>query len=218
MNAVIERLGRAGDFSWQGALMTLSVALLLGIYVYLVYRFTAKKAFYSRDFNITLAGMTVVTAAIMVAMQSNLVVSLGMVGALSIVRFRTAIKNPLDLLYLFWAISVGIIGGVGLYALSGIACVVLTALVLILQLIPESGTTYVLILRFKKLDDIEKLNKFLTEKCRRVKARSSIVRNEETELIYEILPRNEVNLVKEINRNFEPQQASLVSYDGEYRE
>ncbi len=218
MNAIIERLTQSGGFSWQTALASLAVSLLLGLYIYAVYRYTAKKAFYSRDFNITLAGMTVVTAAIMVAMQSSLVVSLGMVGALSIVRFRTAIKNPLDLLYLFWAISAGIIGGVGLYVLGIILCVVLTVLVLILQMLPESKTTYVLIVRFKKAEESEGLDKLLAKKCRLVKERSNIVRNDETELVYEVLPARDANLVKEINKSFKPLQISLVSYDGEYRE
>ena len=218
MNAIIERLTEAGGFSWQTALASMAVSLLLGLYIYAVYRYTAKKAFYSRDFNITIAGMTVVTAAIMVAMQSSLVVSLGMVGALSIVRFRTAIKNPLDLLYLFWAISAGIIVGVGLYVMGIILCIVLTALVIILQLLPESKTTYVLIVRFKKADESEGLDKLLAKKCRLFKERSNIVRNDETELVYEVLPAKGTNIVKEINKSFKPLQISLVSYDGEYRE
>ena len=218
MNAVLERLSQSGNFSWQSALITLLVANLLGIYIYAVYRYTAKKEFYSRDFNMTWAGVTIVTAAIMVAMQSSLVVSLGMVGALSIVRFRTAIKNPLDLLYLFWAISVGIIGGVGLYVLGILLCVVLTLLVLILQILPESKTSYVLIVRFKKAEESEGLDKLLAKKCRLFKERSNIVRNDEIELVYEILPSKDINLVKEINKSFKPLQISLVSYDGEYRE
>ena len=91
-------------------------------------------------------------------------------------------------------------------------------LVFILQLIPESKTTYVLILRFKRYEDSEGIDKLLSSKCRVCKERSNIVRNEETEIVYEVLPSRDVNLVKEINKSFKPMQVSLVSYDGEYRE
>lgn len=89
----------------------LAVASALAFYIFLVYRVLTRKTFYSKNFNISLAGITVITAALILTMQSSVVLSLGMVGALSIVRFRTAIKDPMDLMFLFWSISVGIICG-----------------------------------------------------------------------------------------------------------
>ena len=77
------------------------VAAMIGLYIFFVYKNQSKAAFYSKDLNVTIAGLPIIVCAIMIAMQSNLIVSLGMVGALSIVRFRTAVKNPLDLLYFF---------------------------------------------------------------------------------------------------------------------
>ena len=91
----------------------LGVACLLALYIFFVYRVVTRKTFYSKNFNITLAGVTVITASLILTMQSSVVLSLGMVGALSIVRFRTAIKEPMDLMFLFWSISVGIICGSG---------------------------------------------------------------------------------------------------------
>ena len=117
-NSVYESLGGGTTMTAQTVILILMVSCLAGVYLYFVYKLSAKTAFYSKDMNITIAGMPVIVAAIMIAMQSNLLVSLGMVGALSIVRFRSAVKNPLDLLYLFWAISAGIITGVGLYVLA----------------------------------------------------------------------------------------------------
>ncbi len=106
--------------------IVLVAALILGIYVFMVYRMAVNNEFYSKDFNRTLVLMAVVTAAIVLAVQSNLVISLGMVGALSIVRYRTAIKSSLDLFFLFWAISIGIICGAGLYILAIALCVIVT--------------------------------------------------------------------------------------------
>ena len=97
------------DITVSRIAVVLALSLMLGLYVFIVYRMAVNNEFYSKDFNRTLVLMAVVTAAIVLAVQSNLVISLGMVGALSIVRYRTAIKSSLDLFFLFWAISIGII-------------------------------------------------------------------------------------------------------------
>ena len=91
--------------------VALGIACALALYIFFVYRIVTRKTFYSKNFNISLAGVTVITTALILTMQSSVVLSLGMVGALSIVRFRTAIKDPMDLMFLFWSISVGIICG-----------------------------------------------------------------------------------------------------------
>ena len=97
-----------GDISTGRIAATLAVTALIALYIFVIYRVVTRKTFYSKTFNISLVALAVVTSAIILAMQSNLVISLGMVGALSIIRFRTAIKDPMDLVFLFWSISVGI--------------------------------------------------------------------------------------------------------------
>ena len=109
-------------------LAALAVALILGSVIYLVYQKFYVGVIFSRSFAVTLVGMTVLTCMVTLAISSNIVISLGMVGALSIVRFRTAIKDPMDLLYLFWAITSGITAGAGMYALT-----LLTAVIIILD-------------------------------------------------------------------------------------
>ena len=146
-NSVYESLGGGTNLSVKSILLLMVVAILVGLYIYAVYRMSSKSAFYSKDLNVTMAGMPIIVAAIMIAMQSNLLVSLGMVGALSIVRFRNAVKNPLDLLYLFWSISAGIIVGVGLYTLSFVLCIVMTILLLALDLVPNAKAPDLLVLR-----------------------------------------------------------------------
>ena len=113
-NSVLEGFAST-DITPAALAVVLGSSTLLGVYLYVVYRLASRNAFYSRDFNKALALMPVITAAIVLAMQSSIVISLGMVGALSIVRFRNAVKDPMDLVFLFWSISVGIICGAGLY-------------------------------------------------------------------------------------------------------
>ncbi len=109
-NSVLEGFAST-DITPAALAVVLGITTLLGVYLYVVYRLASRNAFYSRDFNKALALMPVITAAIVLAMQSSIVISLGMVGALSIVRFRNAVKDPMDLVFLFWSISIGIVAG-----------------------------------------------------------------------------------------------------------
>ena len=145
--SVYESLGGGTNLSAANILLILAIACLLGLYIFAVYKLSCKSAFYSKDLNVTIAGMPLIIAAIMIAMQSNLLVSLGMVGALSIVRFRNAVKNPIDLLYLFWSISAGIIVGVGLYILALVLCIVMTLLLIVLDMVPNAKAPDLLVRR-----------------------------------------------------------------------
>lgn len=102
------------QYNISSILVALAAALALGILIFLVYRRFYTGVIYSRTFAVTLVGMTVLTCMVTLAISTNVVISLGMVGALSIVRFRTAVKDPMDLLYLFWAITTGITAGAGI--------------------------------------------------------------------------------------------------------
>ena len=113
------------------AALLLLAAAVLGIYLFFVYRFMTADSFYSRSFNVSLILMCVITAAVIITIQSSVVVSLGMVGALSIVRFRTAVKDPLDLIFMFWSISVGIICGAGMVGLAVMLTLGATVLALV---------------------------------------------------------------------------------------
>ena len=130
-NSVVEGFTNA-DISLSKILVTLGITVVLALYIFAIYRLATKSVFYSKGFAISMAAISVITAAILIAMQSNLVISLGMVGALSIVRFRTAIKDPMDLLFLFWSIGVGIICGAGLYSVAIVGSLVVTVVLLVL--------------------------------------------------------------------------------------
>ncbi len=216
-SSVYESLGVGTDLSGDKILVIFVAACLIGLYVYAVYKFTSKAAFYSRDLNITIAGMPIIIAAIMIAMQSNLIVSLGMVGALSIVRFRNAIKNPLDLLYLFWTISAGIICGVGLIMLSVILCIVMTIMILVLELIPNFKSPALLILRSDEEVDWAEIKALMKKYTKSFKEKSRTVKRADTEIIFEIRTAKEDELLKELQQRKELKQINLLSYDGECR-
>ena len=134
-----------GDISTGRIAATLIVTALIALYIFVIYRVVTRKTFYSKTFNISLTALAVITAAIILAMQSNLVISLGMVGALSIIRFRTAIKDPMDLVFLFWSISIGIICGAGLYEIAVITSLLVTVGIILLDMIPTSKAPMMLV-------------------------------------------------------------------------
>lgn len=127
-------------------IVCIGLTAILSIYIYIIYRRLNKQALYNKNFNLALIAIAIITSAIILTIQSNIVVSLGMVGALSIVRFRTAIKDPIDLVFLFWAISVGIICGAGFALIAVIASVILTILIVVLNILPMSGRLNVLVI------------------------------------------------------------------------
>ncbi len=121
------------------------ITILISAYIFMVYRLLNRNAFYNKNFNMSLPAIAILTAAIILTIQSNIVISLGMVGALSIVRFRTAIKDPMDLVFLFWAISAGIICGAGFAVIAVIASAVLTLGLLAADHLPIAKSPQILL-------------------------------------------------------------------------
>ena len=135
------------QYDLKQAVTVLLLSLLMGLAIFLVYRRFYTGVIYSRSFSMTLVGMTVMTCMVTQAISTNVVISLGMVGALSIVRFRTAIKDPLDLLYIFWAITSGITIGAKMYGLCFAAGLVMFIMVLVFNLRPSDRRVYVAVIR-----------------------------------------------------------------------
>ena len=194
---------------------TFAVTCILACYVFLIYRLMTRKSFYSKGFNVSLAAMSVITAAIILAMQSNLVISLGMVGALSIVRFRTAIKDPMDLVFLFWSISIGIICGAGLYEVALLTCLVVTILILVLENLPASRAPMMLVVNVTDagqedavLDIVKKYSKYYKVKSRNLTAGA-------LDMVVEVRVKEESAFVKEVSAVDTVLSASLIAHDGE---
>lgn len=216
-SSVYNKLGGGTGLQASDIILILCIACVVGVYMYVLYKSTSKNAFYSKDLAITLAGMPVIIAAIMIAMQSNLLVSLGMVGALSIVRFRTAVKNPLDLLYLFWSISAGIICGVGLYLLSIGLTVIMTILVIVLSKLPNARANSILVISSSKDVDWGNVKKLISQNVQYSKEKSRCIKNQNTELIFEIRTTNEDALIDELRKAGDFSSISILSHDGELR-
>ena len=216
--SVYESLGGGTNLSATNIMLILIIACMLGLYIFAVYKLSSKSAFYSKDLNVTMAGMPLIIAAIMIAMQSNLLVSLGMVGALSIVRFRNAVKNPIDLLYLFWSISAGIIVGVGLYILALVLCIVMTILLIVLDMIPNTKAPDLLVLRAKSDEmDYAGLEAVMKEYCKYHKEKSRCIKNGEAELIIEIRSSKKEELLQKLAAKEHLTQVNCISHDGECR-
>lgn len=217
-SSVYESFLGNGSLTVPTIFLILGISTVIGLYIFGIYKSCSQTDFYSKDLNITIAGMPIVVAAIMIAMQTNLIVSLGMVGALSIVRFRNAVKNPLDLLFLFWAVSSGIICGVGLYVLSIILCIIMTILILLLQMIPNAkGTSVLLIRTYEENVDWDEINKIIFKYGKNVKEKSNSYRNGETEVIYELTTSAKTELLSALRANKDLTQINFLSHDGEYR-
>ena len=215
--AVINAFAGSGEMSVWRILFLLAAAGLIGLYVFAIYKNQSKSAFYSKDMNITMAGLPIIVCGILIAMQSSLVVSLGMVGALSIVRFRNAVKSPLDLLYLFWSVSAGIMCGVGLAVLALLLCLVMTLLVVLLQLVPNAKASSVVVLRTAKETDWNAVRELLNKYGKNVKQKSRSIQAGQTEIIFELFTKEEDQLIGELEKLETIDQISFLSHDGEYR-
>lgn len=207
----------AGGLTTTSIFVTLGIAVLFGLAIYLVYRLTSKSGFYNRSFNKTLALLPLITASIVIAMQSSLVISLGMVGALSIVRFRNAVKDSFDLMFLFWSISVGIIVGAGLFELALTASLAVTALIFLLDLIPSMRAPCLLVINANHELDEKLLLDCLHKYSPKAKMRSRNNTKHGLELILEMQVTKDGELVQEISALDNIVSVNLLTHDGEVR-
>ena len=207
---------------WEGteitvgtAIAVLAVTAVFALYIFLIYRLLTKKTFYSRSFNVSLAGVSLITAAIVLTIQSSIVVSLGMVGALSIVRYRTAVKDPIDLMFLFWSISVGIICGAGLAQIAVILSLVLTVLLLILENLPVARAPMILVVNSADPEAEEDIMETVREYAKRPVIKSRNMTAQSLDLTIELRTSEGSELVKKVMEVEDTLYASLLSHDGE---
>lgn len=196
-------------------LTSLLCAAVLGVYVFVIYRITCRKAFYSKGFAISLVAIDLITAAVIMAVQSSAIISLGMVGALSIVRFRTAIKDPMDLAFLFWTISVGIICGAALYEIAILVSLLITVVMLALHFIPNVRPALLLIVNLENVDAEPELKKLLKEQTSFYKIKSRNVTTTGLDMIVELKTANETALIKQIGLLEPVSTVTLMNHDGE---
>ncbi len=205
------------DFSLTLIATFMMVSFAFSMYIYIIYRIASRRGFYSASFAKTLVGMSVVTTSIIIAMQGSLIVSLGMVGALSIVRFRNAIKDPMDLLFLFWSISTGIVCGTGLFEISIITAVVMTVVVLGLDFLPFGKATYILSISGSSELSTNEILTTLKKVCTNVKIRNRSIIRGQKEYLIEFNTKNEEKAVNRCSALNGVDVVSLISHDGEVR-
>lgn len=211
-------LEKVTSFSIIDCFISIGISFIIGLFIYAVYKKTFTGVMYSRTFNISLIAMTMVTSLIIQGVTSNIVLSLGMVGALSIVRFRTAIKDPMDIFFLFWSIAVGILCGAGLIPLAVIGSIALGIVLVIMMNHMTLDTAYLLIVKFNS-DEVEKtISELLNLRMKKFFIKSkTITGNQGTEIVYEIrLKEQNTSFVNEISNLDNVCSAVMLSYDGNY--
>lgn len=205
----------SGDVSTTNIIVVLVLTCIISCYIFAVYRTLTKKTFYSKTFNISIACLAVITASFILAIQSNIVISLGMVGALSIVRFRTAVKDPLDLCFMFWSIAVGICCGAHMAEIAIVLSAIMTILVIGLDRLPVGQAPMILIVNMVDSSKEPSLEGAIREFSRSFKVRSRNIRNQSCNYVIELRVKKEAELVNKILLLDGVIDVSLVSHDGE---
>ena len=209
-------LNQVGSISPLDALITLAIAIAIGLIIFFIYKKTFSGVMYSSSFNMSLLLMVVITAVIIMTISSNVVLSLGMVGALSIIRFRTVIKDPVDIMYLFWAISMGIIVGAHQYIFALICVAVISALCFVMATLKKKDKMYLIIVRYRHGSSAN-VDKAL--KSAGGKVRNKSVSKAGIETIVEVNTKiAESDFVEKLLSVNGVVSAVLVNYNGEYAE
>lgn len=192
----------------------LFVSLLIGIFIYYIYKYSFRGVVYNHSFNVTLVLMSMITALVIMTVSTNIVLSLGMVGALSIVRFRTAVKDPLDIVFIFWSISVGIATGAKIYPVAILGSVLIAITIILLTKYKIKGQAYLLIVHYTEEADFA-VNYHVTRLKHTLKSKT--VRKNHTELVVEMKIKDDnTEFVKELSSIEGVIDVSLVSYTGDY--
>ena len=203
------------DINLYTAAVAMLITCALAAYIFVVYRVLTKKTFYSKSFNISLAGISLITSAIILTIQSSIVVSLGMVGALSIVRFRTAIKDPMDLMFLFWAIAIGIICGVGMAEIAILLSILMTVGILVLNGLPVAKAPMILVVNASTVDAEDSILPIVGKYAKHNTVKSRNLTKSSLDLIIELRTGEGSALVREILEIPSVTAASLMAHDGE---
>ena len=209
--------GFANGFDIKEVLISLGAATLLALYIFFIYRLVTKKTFYSKTFNISLIAMAIITASIILTIQSNIVISLGMVGALSIVRFRTAIKEPLDLVFLYWSISIGIICGAGLLTIAVILSLLMSIVVLVMRKYPMRKQSMLLVVNSTKPENDKEIMNIVRKYSKYGRIKSKNMTDSKLDMIIEVKVDEESELIHEVLTIDGVVSAAILSHDGEVK-
>ena len=203
------------DLSPKTIALCLMIACAIGVYIFVAHRLICRKSFYNKSFGIALIALPMITTAIILAVQSSVVISLGMVGALSIVRFRTAIKEPMDLVFLFWSISVGIICGAGLAAIAAILSIALSFVIWLFNSLPAPGIPVLLLVTTTDLKGEGALMDLVQQYCAGATVKSRAMVPEQMDLVIEVRKAREAELAAAVMALEGVTAATVLAHDGE---
>lgn len=210
-------LEKAEAFSVLDFVIAMALAFALGLFIFFIYKKTYNGVMYSASFGLSLMAMAMITTLMILAVTSNVVLSLGMVGALSIVRFRTAIKEPMDIAFLFWAIAVGIVLGAGLIPLAVFGSVFVGVILYVFANRKILDKPYILILNCENTEAERRALSMIEESVRKQVLKSKTVRKGSIELTLEVRLKDEkAEFVNELADAEGVENAVLVSYNGDY--
>ncbi|MBR4427889.1 MAG: DUF4956 domain-containing protein [Clostridia bacterium] len=217
MNSIIQEVFQnqsLGASSIPLVLFTIVMAFAVGVFIYWVYKKTYRGVMFSNNFALTLILMTVITAPVVVCIRNNVALSMGMVGALSIVRFRTAVKDPLDTGYMFWALTMGILLGAGQFLLAALSVVGIAAVIFILRTMLRKGEdSYLLVMRVNKAGEANAQK--LMSKLRYQNLKNKTISGSGIELTYEVRVEKSEAFLNKLLTLEGVKEASLVSYSNE---
>lgn len=197
--------------------IAMALAFFIGIFIFFVYKKTFSGVMYSSSFGVTLVALTMITTLVILAVTSNVVLSLGMVGALSIVRFRTAIKEPLDIAFLFWAIAVGIVLAAGMIPLAVIGSIVIGVVLLVFVNRKSHFNPYLIVINCDSHASEENAKNYLKDKVNKCTVKSKTAQSGSVELTLEIrLKDDNTDFINELSSMNGINSAVLVSYNGDY--
>ena len=210
-------LDNVNAISFIDMALALTLAFCLGMFIFMVYKKTYNGVMYSSSFGVTLVALTMISTLVILAVTSNVVLSLGMVGALSIVRFRTAIKEPLDIAFLFWSITVGIVLAAGMIPLAVFGSAIIGIILLVLANRKSHVNPYIIVLQCDDHSAEQKAKAFLDQNCNRCVIKSKTVRKGCIELNYDVRLNSEnTDFINSLSDMEGVRSAVLVSYNGEY--
>ena len=197
--------------------IAMALSFAIGLFIFFIYKKTYAGVMYSANFGVTLVALTMIATFVILAVTSNVVLSLGMVGALSIVRFRTAIKEPLDIAFLFWAIAAGIVLAAGMIPLAVFGCVIIGVMITVFANRKSNVNPYIVVLRCEDSLTEKEAMQYLNEKTTKCAVKSKTARKGEIELNLEIrLKEDNTDFINELSDMTGVESAVLVSYNGDY--
>ena len=202
------------DMSWEDILLNIVLAAVLGFFIFLSYAISHRGTIYSRKFNTSLVILAVLTGTVMTVIGNNIALSLGMVGALSIVRFRAAVKDPLDIGFLFWGIAAGITAGAQLYWVALLGTAIIAVLYILITICRKEKKSYLLILRYKAASEMN-VTGILNGIKYRLKNKTQT--GDQVELTIEVkIKKNDTAYLSRFNAVEGVESVTLLEYSGEY--